>query len=78
MVAIESNGMIDKKGYLKLNAPLHIRNQRVRVLVLLPDTSEDTEEWLGAVSSNVVFDFLLDEAEDLYSLTDGYPLDNEK
>jgi hypothetical protein len=78
MVAIESNGMIDQQGYLKLNAPLHVRNQRVRVLVLLPDTPDETTEWLAVTSSNPAFEFLHDEAEDLYSLADGFPLANEK
>lgn len=33
-----------------------------------------TEKWLKAVSTNPVFEFLNDEAEDVYRLTDGQPL----
>jgi len=37
-------------------------------------------EWLEAISRNPAFDFLKDPAEDIYSLKDGKPLDqnNEK
>jgi hypothetical protein len=38
----------------------------------------DLEDWQKAVSSNPVFDFLHDEAEDVYSVTDGKALSHEK
>ncbi len=34
-------------------------------------------EWLKSVSENDGFDFLKDESEDIYTLADGKPLNNE-
>ncbi len=70
MVAIESSGTINQEGQLILNHPLDLRNQKVKVLILVPDVSDD-EEWLTAIHTTPSFDFLQDEAENIYTLNDG-------
>ena len=77
MIAIETNGTIDKDGFLTIKQPIALRNRKVRVLVLLPEEN-DHAEWLQAVSSNPAFEFLADETEDIYSLQDGFDLNDEK
>ena len=77
MVAIESTGTIDQQGQLTLNRPLNLRNQKVKVLILIPDVSDD-EAWLTALNNNSSFDFLHDEAENIYTIADGKPMTDEK
>jgi hypothetical protein len=35
------------------------------------------KEWLNVAANNEVFEFLNDEAEDIYTLEDGKPLTDE-
>ncbi len=75
MRAIEINTKTDSHGRLKLNYPIHKRDQNVRVIILLDDNTEDEEKlWLNALSSNPVFDFLKEPEEDIYSINDGEPI----
>lgn len=73
--AIETTATVDDDGHLRLDEPLpHGRPQRVRIIVLWPeDSNEDEAEWLRAAARNPAFDFLGDQAEDIYSVTDGRP-----
>lgn len=73
MRAIEVTGKIDKKGVLRLDNPLIMRDRNVKVIILLAEEDEGTEEklWLSAVANNPAFGFLHDEQENMYSLTDG-------
>jgi hypothetical protein len=74
MKAIETTGKVDKAGVLHLDAPLALKDQTVKVIVLIPDEADTEErEWLRAVSSNPTFDFLQDEKEDIYFPNDGKP-----
>ncbi len=74
MKAIETTGKVDKAGVLHLDAPLDLKEQNVKVIVLIPETAEGEErEWLRAVAGNPAFDFLQDEKEDIYSPKDGKP-----
>lgn len=74
MQAIETTGQVDQLGNLKLQAPLHLRNQKVRVIILLPEHEEmDDKIWLRA-TQNPAFDFLNEPEEDLYTLQDGNPI----
>lgn len=51
---------------------------RVRVLVLYPLSEEwDEGEWLQAAAQNPAFAFLKDQEEDLYTLDDGKPFDDQ-
>lgn len=73
MKAIETTGMIDRKGLLRLDSPLRTRQRKVKVIILLPEENESDDEmlWLRSLANNPAFDFLKDEKEDIYSLTDG-------
>jgi hypothetical protein len=47
----------------------------VRVIILLSDQLEsDERDWLDTAASNEAFDFLKNPEEDIYTLSDGKPL----
>ncbi len=78
MKAIESSGFLDEKGILKLDNPVKIINQRVKIIILIPEKDEISDSaWLQAVSLNPAFNFLQDKGEDIYSATDGEPMTDE-
>lgn len=78
MKALELNGFLDDKGVLKLDNPLKIINQQVKVIILIPEKDDiDDTSWLQGVSSNSAFDFLNEEGEDIYSVADGEPMIDE-
>jgi hypothetical protein len=79
MIAIEVTGTIDEYHQLQLDDPLPISGpMRVRVIVLYPLVDEwDETEWLRAAARNPAFAFLKDSAEDIYSVDDGKPFDDE-
>jgi hypothetical protein len=71
--AIELTGTIDQEHQLILDNPVPIKGpSRVRVIILVTDETEiDEQEWLRAAAANPAFDFLKDQAEDIYTLSDG-------
>jgi hypothetical protein len=76
MQAIEIDAEIDYNGLLKIKKPLSFKNRNVRLIVLISDEDDnlgDDRVWLKSLSSNPVFTFLHDEAEDIYTLADGEP-----
>lgn len=73
MKTIEINSKTDKKGYLKINYALNKSNKKVRVLIMVDESDDET--WYDTVSQNPVFDFLKEEDE-IYSLNDGKPFKN--
>lgn len=77
--AVELIGTIDEKGQLHLDEPISAVGQgRVRV-ILLPEEAEIGEnEWLKAAASNPAFNFLKDPAEDIYTLDDGQPFNDQR
>ena len=77
--AVELIGTIDEKGQLHLDAPISAVGQgRVRV-ILIPEEAEIGEnEWLKAAASNPAFDFLKDPDEDIYTLDDGQPFNDQR
>ena len=79
MKAIEVTGTVDRERRLLLDAPLPIIGpSRVRVIILVPEETEVTEqEWLYGASRNPSFDFLKEPEEDIYSLLDGKPFDDQ-
>lgn len=76
---VELIGTIDEKGQLHLDAPISVVGQgRVRV-ILIPEEAEIGEnEWLKAAASNSAFDFLEDPDEDIYTLDDGQPFNDQR
>ena len=84
MKAVETTGIIDNNNILKINKQINKQflNKSVRILILLPeekDTADEINEkvWLKSISNNLVFDFLNDPQEDIYSVTDGKPFEYE-
>ena len=78
--AIEITGTVDEHSQLKLDGALPITGpKRVRVIVLSSDDDEwNEDEWLQAASRNSAFDFLKDPEEDIYTLNDGRPFNDQK
>jgi hypothetical protein len=77
MKAIEINTKTDKHGHLRINYPLNRKESDVRLIILVDEKNDDTDEeklWLNSISSNPAFDFLKDVTEYIYSLTDGRPI----
>jgi len=75
MQAIETTALIDQSGNLQLLTPIRLRNQKVRIIILLSE-SDDLEDktWLYAIQ-NPAFDFLNEPGEDIYSIQDGNQID---
>ena len=70
MQALEIIGKIDEKGHIILSKPLEFRNKIVKIIMLIADDDDtiENEEWLAALSTNPVYDFLKDDEEDVYTL----------
>jgi len=79
MAAIEVTGTIDEYHQLHLDDPLPVSGpMRVRVIVMYPLVDDwDEAEWLRAAARNPAFAFLKDSVEDIYSVDDGKPFDDE-
>lgn len=79
LTAIEVAGIIDQHNQLHINTPLPITGPKhVRVILLYPTVDEfDENEWAQAAARNPAFDFLADPEEDIYTLADGKPFDDQ-
>jgi hypothetical protein len=79
MTAVEMTGIVDEHSQLRLDGFLpFVGPKRVRVIVLSTlDDEIDEISWLQAASRNPAFAFLADPEEDIYSITDGLPFDDE-
>lgn len=79
MTALELTGTIDEDRQLKLDTKLPIPGpKRVRVIVLYSPVDEwDEIEWLRAAAQNPAFDSLREPEEDIYTLADGRPFQDE-
>ncbi len=80
MNAIETTGIVDAQHQLRLDAPLPIAGpSRVRVIILVPEAEDMSEQaWAKAAAANPAFDFLKDQAEDIYTHTDGKPFHDQR
>ncbi len=81
MKAIETTGQINQEGALLLDQPLAVKGKKVKIIILMEEDETgppggEEQEWLSAMSTNPAFDFLKDEQEDIYSITDGKPLND--
>ena len=76
MKAIETTGVLEVSGVLKLDHPIKTeKQQKVKVIILYgEDLDIEDSVWLNSLTSNPTFDFLKDEEEDIYSVKDGKPL----
>ena len=79
MAAVEVTGSIDEHHQLRLDSVLPVSGpKRVRVIVLYSlNDAWDEKEWLRAAAHNPAFDFLKEPEEDVYTLADGKPFDDE-
>jgi hypothetical protein len=80
MKAIEIKAKTDDTGNLKLDIPLKRKNRQVKILVLFKEDDElldDENVWLYSNSNNPSLDFLNEPEEDIYSLTDGEPINHD-
>ena len=77
LTAIKTTGIIEQSGRITIDETFSVTAPTsVRVIVLFPENEDVSEsEWLQAAAKNEAFDFLNDSEEDIYSLTDGKPLD---
>ncbi|MBX7235348.1 MAG: hypothetical protein K1X65_13270 [Caldilineales bacterium] len=80
MNAIEMTGVIDERRQLQLDDLLPIAGpKRVRVIVFYPQVETwDETEWLYAAARNPAFAYLKEAAEDIYSVDDGKPFNDER
>ena len=78
--AIELNGTVISENQIQIDEPLPVDvSKRVRLILLYSSDDEiDEKEWLQAASKNSAFDLLNDPDEDIYTLEDGKPLEDEK
>ncbi len=79
-IAIETTGTIDDQHQLILDEPLPVTGPtKVRVIILLPDEGDiDEAEWLRAAAGNRAFEFLKKPEEDIYTLEDGKPFNDQR
>jgi hypothetical protein len=78
MRALEITGRIDEKGFIQIDKPLRVVNKRVKIILLMQEDGDvSDEEWLYAASANPAFDFLNEEAENIYTVSDGKPMKDE-
>lgn len=80
MKAIEINAKTDNSGRLRIDVPLKKINKSVRLIILFSEEEsfEDEKTWMYANANNPSFDFLKEPEEDIYSLKNGEPINNEK
>nr|NQU89633.1 hypothetical protein [Bacteroidota bacterium] len=78
MKAIELKSKTDHVGHLKIDFKLDKKSSNVRIIILYDESNENKDEklWMKSISSNPAFDFLNDPSEDVYSITDGEPLND--
>lgn len=76
LTAIETTGTIEQSGRIVIDETFSVNAPTsVRVIVLFPENEDLNEnEWLQAAAKNEAFDFLNDPDENIYSVTDGKPL----
>ena len=78
MKAEEIFAIVDDKGLLHTDQPLSFKNKKVKLIVLAQEDDISDEEWLKFLSGNPSFDFLKEEAEDIYTIHDGKPYNRER
>ena len=74
MKAIELIGDIDEQHRLRASVPEELPAGPVRLIVLLSDEDESCGVWARGVAREWA-DELSDSHQDLYTLTDGQPVD---
>ena len=78
MKAEEIYAMVDDNGILHVDQPLSFKNKKVKLIILAQEDDITDEEWMKFLSTNPAFDFLKNEAEDIYTIHDGKPYNSER
>ena len=73
MKAIELLGDIDGQHYLHAQVPEGIPSGPVRLIVLLPEEDEAGSRWSRGIANEWAGE-LVDSRQDLYTLSDGQPV----
>lgn len=77
ITSIETTATIGPKRHLVLDEDIPARvSAKVRVIVFIEDELPD-KEWLTSAATNEAFRFLEDDEENIYSVEDGKPIDDE-
>jgi hypothetical protein len=75
LTALETTATVGPNGQLLLDDDLPADvSKKVRVIVMF-DEEIDEKKWLTSAKDNDAFEFLDDNAEDIYTLNDGKPID---
>lgn len=78
LTAIETMATVAANRQLLLDEDLPGNvSSKVRVIVFLSENDLDDVDWLRSAAANEVFDFLYDEEENIYAITDGRPVADE-
>ncbi len=73
------SGVIEESNRLLLDDPIALKsNTRVSIYIVPEDDDVSEIEWMRWLAANPAYDFLKDEEEDIYTLTDGKPIDVER
>jgi hypothetical protein len=79
--AIETTGVAETPVRLRLDTSLPTLGSRhIKVIVLFTEEDyqePDEAEWLYAAATNPAFEFLKEPREDIYTLSDGRPFDDQ-
>lgn len=77
ITSIETTATIGPKRHLVLDEDIPAQvSARVRVIVFIGEELPDNE-WLKSAAANDAFRFLEDDGENIYSVEDGKPIDDE-
>jgi hypothetical protein len=75
LTSLETTATVGPNRQLLLDDELPAEvSKKVRVIVMF-DEDIDEKRWLASAQENDVFRLLSDEAEDIYTLKDGKPID---
>ncbi len=82
MKAVEINTITDKEGVLNLQFSLKEKQRKVRVIILIDEANDedletDDNQLVYSINSNTAFDFLKEPEEDIYTINDGEPLNDQ-
>jgi hypothetical protein len=73
MKAIELSGDIDEQHHLRAQVPEGLPPGPVRLLLLVPEEDDAGAGWARGISA-AWMDELADTSQDIYSLSDGQPV----
>ncbi|MDD5308602.1 MAG: hypothetical protein PHU25_14890 [Deltaproteobacteria bacterium] len=78
MKTIETTGIVDQEGRLVVRDRLGLKPLACVRVIVLAESGDEVDEmmWMKAASANEVFEFLADPGEDIYTVSDGKPIND--